>query len=127
MKTKNMNDKLKEIIDYLNETYNQQTGKDPENVLEKYDDKTLIAFTGIGAYVVIENMLFEIGEDDGFWFEYEADDGNYSSVGWAVGKERALHEINKYLKKYGTPTYYVLGTDKDGNTIYSKNICCYIL
>lgn len=118
---------INEVIDYLNNTYNQETGKDPENILEKYADDCIIGYWGCGAYIVIENMLFEIGEDDGFWFEFEEEDEHYSSVGWAVGKERALHEINEYMKTYGTPIYYVLGTDEAGNTIYSKDICCYTL
>lgn len=94
---------INEVIDYLNNTYNQDTEKNPENILEKYAVDCVIGYFGCGAYVVIGCMMYTIYEDDGHWF---VPDDNVLNVSWAVQQEIALNEINTYMKTYGAPIYY---------------------
>lgn len=145
-------EKLESIVCYLNDRFNQDSeeysifnGSKPQVI--RFDSETAISVWACGAIVCIGNQLSFIGEDDGNWFapEYiEAEGINESnidfrlkysecgilsgfSLGWAKSFIKAMTDLDKYVEENGEPYYYTLGCDKEGNTIYSENICGYRL
>lgn len=112
-----MKDKLKSIVRWLNENYNQDSenynifsGAKPGVI--RYDEHTALSFWGCGAIVCIESFLFFIEEDNGYWFirdnEEERNYGFQStfSIGWAEGFADALKKLVDYTKENGQPVYY---------------------
>lgn len=139
-----MKSKIKEILKFLNEKYNQNSedyciinGAKPSVI--RFDDETAISLWACGAIVCIKSCLHFIQEDDGSWFcnEYinkkDVDEENTVSwramnhttigvqdgfsIGWTDSFVKALTDLNEYVKENGTPVYF-LGTDI---------ICCYTL
>jgi len=119
-------EKLQEIVDWLNENYNQDSenysiffGSKPEVI--KYDEHTAISFWACGAIVCIHHYLYFIEEDDGNWFMQE--EGRcYAfqtmfSVAWAESFANAMKNLKEYTEKNGKPIYYS-GT---------QTICHYVL
>ena len=59
---------INEVIDYLNNTYNQETEKNPENVLEKYaDDCIIMVGSEIAANRVMKSISKFMEEKLLFW------------------------------------------------------------
>lgn len=139
-----MKSKIKEILKFLNEKYNQDSedysiinGAKPSVI--RFDDETAISLWACGAIVCIKSGLYFIQEDDGHWFcnEYinkeDVDEDNtvswkamnYTtigmqdsfSIGWTDSFVKALTDLKEYVKENGNPVYFV-GTDI---------ICCYTL
>lgn len=119
-------EKLQEIVDWLNENYNQDSenysiffGAKPEVI--KYDEHTAISFWACGAIVCIGHYLYFIEEDDGNWF-MEEEGRCYAfqtvfSVAWAESFANAMKDLKEYTEKNGKPIYYS-GT---------QTICYYVL
>ena len=120
-------EKLNEIVGWLNKNYNQ----DSENYnifvgakreVIRYDEHTAISFWGCGAIVCIGSILYFIGEDDGHWYLIDAGHGvvglqSHFSVFWADGFADAMKSLVKYTEENGKPIYFS-GT---------KNVCNYTL
>lgn len=124
----NIKEKLKEITNWLNENYNQESdkysiidGAKPEVV--RYDEETAISLWACGAIICIGSLLYFISEDDGYWFinNSETDYGVQStfSIGWAESFNDALKKLIEYTKENGEPVYY--------EGIKEKIICHYSL
>lgn len=146
-----INDKLKAIAEYLNERFNQDSdeysifmGAKPQVI--RFDNETAISLWACGAIVCIGTLVYFIEEDDGNWFVQEYIDANTDesdlyrkkkypkigvqsifSLGWGDSFINAFQALNNYVKEKGVPYYYSLGTDENGNTIYSNTICGYKL
>lgn len=132
-----MKSRIKEILKFLNEKYNQNSedyciinGAKPSVI--RFDDETAISLWACGAIVCIKSCLYFIQEDDGFWFcnEYidkkDVDEENTVSwramnhttiglqdgfsIGWTDSFVKALTNLNEYVKENGTPVNF-LGTD----------------
>jgi len=123
--------KLKRIIAYMNKHFGQDSeeysifwGGKPQVI--RYDPTTAISIWSCGAIVCMSRMVYFIQEDDGNWFSEEGGQSSFS-LGWGESFVKAFNDLNEYVKENGVPYYYQLGTDNDGNTIYSENICGYEL
>ena len=130
-------EKLRNITEWLNENYNQDSekyniimGAKPEVI--RYDDETAVSFWACGAIVCIKSIMYFISEDDGHWFcpmYYDGsvldEDGyvppfmrkhpfmglqNSFSLGWVDSFVNAMTSLNKFVEESGTPVYF-LGTD----------------
>lgn len=114
-----MNNKehLKNIVNWLNKNYNQDSenysifnGAKPEVI--RYDEHTAISLWACGAIVCIESILYFIGEDDGNWFLSEEDNHrNYGyqtnfSIGWAESFYNAMKKLEDYINENGEPVYF---------------------
>lgn len=110
-----MEDKLKEILDYLNDRFNQES--DEYNIFEgakpqviRYDEHTAISTWACGAIVCINDLLYFLEEDDGNWFmnqdEYNCGYQTTFSIGWAASFINALSKLTEYVQKNGSPIYY---------------------
>lgn len=113
---------LDNVVEYLNDNFNQQSGKlsidsgAEKNGVIRYSDNIAISFWGCGAIVCINHIMYFISEDDGNWF-ISSNDGNSISTGWIESFAGALTRLQDYLKVNGTPIYYE-GTNR---------ICLYTL
>ena len=90
---------LDEIIDYLNDNYNQESEDydlvmGPKPVIVEYSDNIPISFWACGAIICINDILYFISEDDGNWFREE--DPRLSIV-WANSYISALINIKEYV------------------------------
>ena len=115
-------DELKDIVNWLNENYNQDSenysiffGSKP-GVIE-INDHTAISLWACGAIVCIYDQLHFIQEDDGYWWfnEEEEKHGRWGyqdgfSIGWAESFSNAMNELKNYVWEHGTPVYFS-GTD----------------
>ena len=121
-----MKEKLKAIVKWLNDHYNQESdnynvfiGSKPDVI--KYDEETAIATWACGAIVCIGSLLYFIEEDDGNWFmnDEKRDYATQScfSIAWANSFAQAMNKLVKYVEKNGKPVYFS-GT---------KTICNYTL
>lgn len=117
---------INEVVDYLNQNYNQQREEDIPNI-DVYDKETIIAFWGCGAFVLHQDIITDIYEDDGHWF---ADTG-YSILynkDWLDSKITAYNHLKEYLKEHGYPEYSVIHVDEFGQKEYWKqDVCGYSL
>lgn len=110
---------LKNIVNWLNENYNQDSenynifkGAKPEVV--RYDEHTAISLWACGAIVCIKTIMYFIEEDDGNWFLSEAKSGMYEdygyqacfSIGWAKSFSDAMKRLEDYIKENGEPVYF---------------------
>lgn len=116
----NLDDKLKEIIKALNEK-RFILGPGPS----AYDEETVIVRWECGAVVGYKRSLGFISEDDGYWSTHGGLT-NGISVGWAKDLSLSLMKIHSYIKTFGQPYRYILGTDWKGDEIYG-DICGYEL
>lgn len=103
-----MNEILKNIINYLNDNYNQASenynfilGAKPEVI--KYANNIAISFWACGAIVCIDHLLYFISEDDGYWF---LEENPCFSIGWLPSYSEALDRLQKYVNNNGKPVYY---------------------
>ena len=117
-----MKDKLKSICNWLNENYNQESenysifaGPKPDVI--KYDEHAVISLWACGAIVCVNDLLFFIEEDDGYWFieenkEYGAECAYQGcfSIAWADSFINAMKNLKEYVYTHGTPVYFS-GTD----------------
>lgn len=118
-----MREKLKEICEWLNNNYNQETenyniffGSKPGVI--KYDEHTAISPWACGAIVCIEDILYFIAEDDGNWWineEKNTKHGDFGyltkfSIAWGESFIDALKTLKDYVFQHGTPIYFS-GTD----------------
>jgi hypothetical protein len=119
---------LENIVNWLNENYNQDSDKyciinGPKPEVVRYDKETAISLWSCGAIICIGSLLYFISEDDGNWFirESERDYGFQStfSIGWAESFIKALKKLIEYTKENGKPVYY--------EGIKEKIICHYSL
>ena len=130
-------EKLKEVVEWLNENYNQDSenycifnGAKPEVI--RFDENTAISLWACGAIVCIHHLVYFINEDDGHWFcEDYVDKRNINeegyvdgfwlnrarcgmqscfSLGWVDSFTTAMKDLKKYVDKNGTPVYFS-GTD----------------
>lgn len=90
---------LDEIIDYLNDNYNQESENydffmGPKPVIVKYSDDIPISFWACGAIVCIDDILHFISEDDGNWFR---EDNPCFSIAWTNSYISALINIKEYV------------------------------
>ena len=113
-----MKDELKNVVDWLNENYNQDSdnysifcGSKPGVV--EINDHTAISLWGCGAIVCIYDQLYFIQEDDGYWWfnDEEKEYGRYAyqdrfSIAWAEGFAKAMTDLKKYVWEHGTPIYF---------------------
>jgi hypothetical protein len=109
-------EQLQEIVDWLNENYNQQTenynvftGSKPGVI--KYNDHVAISPWACGAIICINSLLYFIEEDDGNWYLPEGEDGECGcqtcfSIGWTNSFITAITELKKYVDEHGTPVYF---------------------
>ena len=109
--------KLKEVVEYLNENYNQESENycivnGPKQEIIRYDPNTASSFWGCGAIVCIGDLIYFVSEDDGFWWTNEdtkhgqcATAGCFS-IGWAESFANAMMRLKEYVEKNGTPVYY---------------------
>lgn len=123
-------EKLKNIVSYMNERFNQDTdeydffmGSKP--MVIRYDDETAISTWACGAVICIGSAMFFISEDDGFWYLHESvntdridPDGTYSdwavhygsqdsiSIAWVESLSNAMIELKKYVDENGYPVYF---------------------
>lgn len=121
--------KLKQIADWLESRFNQETITVDQYVIQpnvevlKYDEHTAISLWECGAIVCIGSILYFVGEDDGNWFVCNDDDfvGFQSAfcIGWTSSFIAALERLEKYVNDHGTPIYW------SGNP--EKGICHYKL
>lgn len=107
---------LEDIIDWLNENYNQESenycifnGAKPEVI--KYSEHIAISFWACGAIVCIGSILYFLQEDDGNWFTHNDECGiigfqSCFSIGWAESFSKALNNLVEYTKEHGKPVYY---------------------
>ena len=116
----NYPDILDEVVEYLNDNFNQQSGKwnidsgAEKNGVIRYNDNVAISFWGCGAIVCVNDTMYFISEDDANWFISTSDT---LSTGWIESFAGALTRLQDYLKVNGTPIYYN-GT----NEIYSYTL-----
>ena len=109
---------LNELVDYLNENYNQDSdnyniifGSKP-GIIE-YNDHIVISLWACGAIACIYDQIFFISEDDGNWWinSEEKEYGKFGyqdsfSIGWAESFINAMSELKKYVWEHGNPVYY---------------------
>lgn len=117
---------INEVVDYLNQNYNQQREEEIPDI-DVYDKETIIAFWGCGAFVLHQDIITDIYEDDGHWF---ADTGysNHYNKDWIDSKIAAYNHLKDYLKEHGYPEYSVIHVDEFGEKEYwDKDICGYSL
>lgn len=116
----NSKEHLRNIVDWLNENYNQNSenysifnGAKPEVI--RYDEHTAISLWSCGAIICINAIMYFIEEDDGNWFLLEAkrndkyeDYGyqNHFSIGWAESFSNAMKRLEDYIKENGEPVYF---------------------
>lgn len=115
---------INEVVDYLNQNYNQQREEDIPNI-DVYDKETIIAFWGCGAFVLHQDIITDIYEDDGHWF---ADTGysNHYNKDWIDSKIAAYSHLKDYLKEHGYPEYSVIHINEFGEKEQrDKDICGY--
>lgn len=107
------NEILSEVINYLNDNYNQESenysivdGAKPEVI--RYDEHTAISLWACGAIVCIEHIMYFIKEDDGYWFVSRSGGAAQDcfSLGWADSFINAMSSLQKFVKENGTPVYY---------------------
>lgn len=103
---------INEVVDYLNQNYNQQREEEIPDI-DVYDKETIIAFWGCGAFVLHQDIITDIYEDDGHWF---ADTGysNHYNKDWIDSKIAAYNHLKDYLKEHGYPEYSVVHVDEFG-------------
>jgi len=100
---------LDEVVEYLNDNFNQQSGKwnmdsgAEKNGVIRYSDNVAISFWGCGAIVCINHTMYFISEDDANWFISTSDT---LSTSWIESFAGALTRLQDYLKVNGTPIYY---------------------
>lgn len=117
---------INEVVDYLNQNYNQQREEEIPDI-DVYDKETIIAFWGCGAFVLHQDIITDIYEDDGHWF---ADTGysNHYNKDWIDSKIAAYNHLKDYLKEHGYPEYSVVHVDEFGEKEYWKqDVCGYSL
>jgi len=115
---RNLNE-LKEIAEWLEEKYNQDSedysifeGAKP-GVL-RYNDHTAVSLWACGAIVCIYDKIYFIGEDDGNWFVRDEEKDQYGycgfqssfSIGWTESFVRAMSDLKDYVWKNGKPVYF---------------------
>lgn len=115
-----MKEKLKAIVEWLNDNYNQESenydifnGAKPGII--RYDEHTAISLWSCGAIICIGSILYFIEEDDGNWFLCEEESGHVGvqtcfSIGWVESFTEAMNRLVEYTKENGQPVYYS-GTD----------------
>lgn len=113
-------EKLNEIVNWLNEKYNQESDDycvfiGAKREVIRYDEHTAISFWGCGAIVCIGSILYFIGDDDGNWYLIDAGHGvvglqSHFSIGWADDFTNAMKILVDYTKENGKPIYFG-GTD----------------
>lgn len=130
-------EKLKEVVEWLNENYNQDSenycifnGAKPEVI--RFDENTAISLWACGAIVCIHHFVYFINEDDGHWFcenyvnkRYVNEEGYVNSfwlnrtfcglqscfsLGWVDSFTTAMKSLKEYVDKNGTAVCYS-GTD----------------
>lgn len=113
---------INEVVDYLNQNYNQQREEEIPDI-DVYDKETIIAFWGCGAFVLHQDIITDIYEDDGHWF---ADTGysNHYNKDWIDSKIAAYNHLKDYLKEHGYPEYSVVHVDEFGEKEYWKQDVC---
>lgn len=113
-------ERLKNIVNWLNKNYNQDSenysifnGAKPDVV--RYGEHTAISLWACGAIVCIGDIMYFIGEDDGNWFLSESirndkyEDYGYQdnfSIGWAKSFYNAMKRLEDYIKENGKPVYF---------------------
>lgn len=116
----NTKEHLKNIVNWLNENYNQNSenysifnGAKPEVI--RYNEHTAISLWACGAIVCIGAIMHFIAEDDGNWFLLEGRrNGNYEdygyqdsfSIGWAKSFYDAMKRLEDYINENGKPVYF---------------------
>ena len=109
---------LYDVVNWLNANYNQETenyciffGAKP-GVIE-YNDHIAISPWACGAIVCINDILFFIEEDDGYWWvnKEEKEFGRSGwqcgfSIGWVDSFVEALNALKKYAEEHGNPVYF---------------------
>lgn len=110
-----MEDKLNEILDYLNDRFNQESDEynlfeGPKPQVIRYDEHTAISTWACGAIVCINDLLYFLKEDDGYWFMHQDESccgyQTTFSIGWATSFTNALSKLTEYVQKNGFPVYY---------------------
>lgn len=93
---------LDEVIDYLNDHYNQASeaynlflGVKPQIV--EYNDSAVISFWACGAIVKINDVLHFVSEDDGNWFISKI--GHSFHIGWSDSYIDAIQTLKNYTQK----------------------------
>ena len=93
---------LNEVIDYLNDHYNQASeaynlflGVKPQII--EYNDSAIISFWACGAIVKINHVLHFISEDDGNWFISKI--GHQFDINWSDSYIDALQTLKNYIQK----------------------------
>ena len=110
-------EKLKEIIDWLNDNYNQQSenydifcGSKPAVI--RYDDCTAISTWACGAIVCISRFIYFLQEDDGHWFSIDdSEEARLSlqdsfNIAWAESFANAMLKLKEYVDENGEPVYF---------------------
>lgn len=119
---------IEEVVRYLNNKYGliqaELSGVSIEfPEIDVYDEETIITFWGCGAFVIHQDMLYEVLEDDGYWYPHRS---NELSVAFIESRIVAYKIALDYLKSHGKPVYYEFTSD-EGKTVYSRTICNYTL
>jgi len=87
---------IEDVVDYLNRNYTQSR-KEPIPLTEWFDKETIISFWSCGAFVLNKKMIYEIHEDDGYWFgNPRCDKYNEFHKAWLPSKIAALQRLAKH-------------------------------
>lgn len=120
------------VAEYLNDNYGPDESHPKGVIAYPYADKVVFTCWDCGALVYINDGIYYISEDDGYWWVNESifqvgtltrEVFGYGtpgiSIGWAKDIAEALIRLNKYIEENGTPVYYV--------GVEPPRICHYIL
>lgn len=87
---------IENVVDYLNKNYNQSR-KEPIPLTEWFDNDTIISFWECGCFVLNKKIIYEIHEDDGYWFgNSKSTKYSYFDKAWLPEKISALQRLLKY-------------------------------
>lgn len=87
---------IEDVVDYLNRNYTQSR-KEPIPLTECFDKETIISFWSCGAFVLNKKLIYEIYEDDGYWFgNSKVNEYNYFHKAWLPSKIAALQRLAKH-------------------------------
>ena len=87
---------IEDVVDYLNRNYTQSR-KEPIPLTEWFDKETIISFWDCGAFVLNKKFIYEIYEDDGYWFgNSKVNEYNYFHKAWLPSKIAALQRLAKH-------------------------------
>lgn len=104
-----LEDRLKEIVNYLNN--NHYIASQHTNKVLRYCQDTAISFWECGAIVCIGARMCYIQEDDSYWFYCTSENGecgckSSSSLSWGLDIATAITRLYEYVKEVGYPYNY---------------------